>query len=124
MFELATDYKIDTEHTKIIRTHYRLFLENMDVESSGLIIELFAMKVIDQRDMEELKSIASSISKIERLLSMLSRTSSHQWEQFLMALDKSGQSHVADTIRGKSTGDLTGFPYLSIFVIKLHGTIE
>ena len=81
----------------------------MDVKYSGLLAELFAMNVIDQRDKEELESIESSSSRIERLLSVLSRTSYDQWEQFLVALDRTGQRRLANVIRGKQTEDFPGF---------------
>jgi hypothetical protein len=57
----------------------------MDVKDVGLIAELFAMKVIDYRDKTELESMENSTCIIERLLSMLSRSSSDQWELFLSA---------------------------------------
>jgi hypothetical protein len=57
----------------------------MDVKDVGLIPELFAMKVIDLRDKTELESTENSTSIIERLLSTLSRSSSDQWELFLLA---------------------------------------
>ena len=79
------------------------------MKDSGLLAELFAMKVIDRRDKEELESIENSTCRIERLLSMLSKTFSDQWEQFLVALDTTGQRHLADMIRGKQTEDLSGF---------------
>jgi hypothetical protein len=41
-------------------------------------------------------------------LSMLSKTSSDQWEQFLVALDATGQRHLTDVIRGKQAEDLPG----------------
>jgi hypothetical protein len=81
----------------------------MDVKHSGLIAELFAMNVIDQWDKEELESIESSTFRIERLLSMLSKTSSDQWEQFLVALDTTGQRYLADMIRGKQTEEFPGY---------------
>ena len=90
----------------------------MDVKYSGLLAELFAMNAIDQRDKEELESIESSTCRIERLLSMLSKTSSDQWEQFLMALDASGQHHLADMIRGKPTEDFPGFIIICSLVHK------
>jgi Caspase recruitment domain len=80
----------------------------MDVNDSGLLAELLAMNIIDQQDKEELESVESSTSRIERLLSMLSKTFSGQWEQFLVALDATGQRHLADVIRGKQTEDLPG----------------
>ena len=90
----------------------------MDVKKSGLLDELFAMNVIDQRDKEELESIESSTCRIERLLSMLSKTSSDQWEQFLVALDTTGQRYLADMIRGKQTEDLPGCKSICSFVYK------
>jgi hypothetical protein len=83
----------------------------MDVKDVGLIAELFAMKVIDHRDKNELESMENSTYIIERLLSMLSRSSSDQWELFLLALEKTGQQHLADMIRGKLTEDVSGFRF-------------
>jgi Caspase recruitment domain len=103
---LCTDYKIKNQHTQHIRQYYRHLLEQLDVKHSGLLAELFAMNIIDQQDKEELESIESSISRIERLFSMLSKTSSDQWELFLVALDVTEQGHLADMIRGKRTADL------------------
>ena len=88
----------------------------MDVKHSGLLAELFAMNVIDQRDKEELESIDILTCRIERLLSMLSKTSSDQWEQFLEALDKTGQRHLADIIRGKQTEEFPGSIIVCSFV--------
>jgi hypothetical protein len=81
----------------------------MEVKNVGLIAELFAMKVIDHRDKNELESMENSTYIIERLLSMLSRSSFDQWELFLLALEKTRQQHLADMIRGKPTGDVSGF---------------
>ena len=92
----------------------------LDVKDSGLLAELFAMNVIDQRDKEELKSIENSTCRVERLLSMLSKTSSDQWEHFLMALDRTGQRHLADVIRGKQTEELPGFIIICLLVHKLR----
>jgi hypothetical protein len=75
----------------------------MDVKDAGLIATLFAMKVIDLREKDELGSIENSTCRIERLLSMLSRTDSNQWKLFLLALDETGQRHLADIIRGKGS---------------------
>jgi hypothetical protein len=83
-------------------------VEKMDVKDVGLLAELFTLNVIDRRDKEELQSIENSICRAERLLSMLSRTSSDQWEHFLLALERTGQQHLADMIRGRQTEDLPG----------------
>jgi hypothetical protein len=77
----------------------------------GLIAELWTKGVIDHRDKNELESLENSTYIIERLLSMLSRSSSDQWELFLLALEKTGQQHLADMIRGKLTEDVSGFRF-------------
>jgi hypothetical protein len=84
----------------------------MDVKDAGLIAELFRMNVIDRRDKNELESMENSTRISERLLSMLSRTTSDQWELFLSALDNTGQRHLANVIRGKaSEEDIPGFVF-------------
>jgi hypothetical protein len=98
----------------------------MDVKKARLIAELFSMNVIDRRDKDELESMENSTSIIERLLSMLSRTSSDQWERFLSALDNTGQRHLADIIRGKHIADIPGFYILSIWlqVVLMESTLS
>jgi hypothetical protein len=110
-----TDYQIDSEHTELIRRHYGCLLETLDVENARLITTLFAMKVIDLRDKNELESIENSTCRIERLLSMLSRTSSTQWESFLLALDETGQGHLADAMRGTGPA-IEHIPGLYIYI--------
>jgi hypothetical protein len=116
---VKTDYQIDSEHTELIRRHYGCLLETMDVKDAGLIAKLYAMKVIDLRDKDELESIENSTCIIERLLSMLSRTSKAQWESFLLALDETGQRHLADTIRGKVT-EIENIPGFYPFCFKQY----
>lgn len=110
--DLNADYKIDSEHAELIQRHYRRLVEQLNVRDVGLIAELFAMKVIDRRDKEELESMDNSSIKIERLLSTLSRTSSDQWKRFLLALDRTGQQHLADVLREKMTEEITGYFHL------------
>jgi hypothetical protein len=87
----------------------------MDVKNSGLIDELFAVNVINHAAKDELESMENSTSIIERLLLMLSRSSSDRFELFLSALDKTGQRHLADMIRGKASDeDIPGFHLLCI----------
>jgi hypothetical protein len=87
----------------------------------GLIVELWTKGVIDLRDKNELESLENSTYIIERLLSMLSRSSSDQWELFLLALEKTGQQHLADMIRGKLTEDISGFRFYNI-VLHVYTT--
>jgi hypothetical protein len=80
-----------------------LLLEILNVQNSSLIAQLLAARVIDFREKEELESANCSTHRIQRLLSMLSRKSSSQFEDFLKILDKTGQGHIAKALRGKYT---------------------
>jgi hypothetical protein len=94
------------------------------LKEAGLLAELFAMNVIDQRDKEELESIESSTCRTEKLLVMLSKISADQWEQFLVALDRTGQRHLADMIRGKQAEDFPGFIVLSVRSFTKHPIVS
>jgi hypothetical protein len=84
-------------------------MEEMDIRNSGLLTELFAADVIDREENDELDSCESSTRKIERLLSIMSRKSSEQFERFLTALDNTQQRHLADALRRKLSGVNPGF---------------
>lgn len=68
---------------------------------SGLMEYLYELDIIDATDMEELAASSSSTRRAEKLMSLMSRKKSAQFEIFLNALDTTGQKHVADVIRGK-----------------------
>jgi hypothetical protein len=77
-----------------------LLTKNLDVKDSGLIAELYSMKELDDQEKDDLESCDSSSRRIERLLSILSRRSSSHFEEFLDALDRTQQKHIAKEIRG------------------------
>jgi hypothetical protein len=81
-----------------------LLTRNPNVKDCGLIDELYSKKVLDDEEKDDLESCESSRQRIERLLSMLSRKSSNQFEEFLEALDRTRQKHFAKEIRGTSRG--------------------
>jgi hypothetical protein len=75
-------------------------IENLDVKHSGLIAELYSKNILEHHEKDELESSDSSIRRIERLLSMLSRKHSSRFEEFLDVLEMTGQGHIANRIRG------------------------
>jgi hypothetical protein len=81
-----------------------LLIRNLDVKDCGLIGELYSKKVLDDEEKDDLESCENSRRRTERLLSMLSRKSSSQFEEFLEALDRTGQEHIAKEIRGTLSG--------------------
>jgi hypothetical protein len=105
---VCTDYEIDSQHTKCIQQHYVPLTKNLDVKGSGLIAELYSKKVLDDKEKDDLESCENSRRRIERFLSILSRKSSCQFEEFLGALDRTQQKHIAKEIRGTAK-DSAGF---------------
>jgi hypothetical protein len=101
---VCTDYEIDSQHAKRIQQHYVLLMNSLDVKDSGLIADLFTISVLDLEEKDDLESRESSRRRTERLLSMLSRKSSSQFEEFLEALGRTGQEHIAKEIRGTCGG--------------------
>jgi hypothetical protein len=91
------------DHTKVIRQNYIYLIENLDAINLGLVDQLFADKIIDQTDKEDLESRAISTRRIEKLLSIVSRKSAERFEQFLGALDKTGQQHISAQLRSCQT---------------------
>ena len=80
----------------------------MNAKDSGLISKLFSKEVVEQREKEELESVESSTRRNEKLLSLLSRKSTDQFQEFLSALDQTGQQHIANRIRGIEIPVTTG----------------
>ena len=106
MIKYDLDYDEQSSHTSVIREHYVFLLENLDVKTSGLVHELFSRHVISAVDREDIAAEMTSFRANDKLLSVLSRKSSQQFQLFLHALDKSGQRHVRDVIDdrpGKNT---------------------
>lgn len=86
-------------HQEVIRRNYIELGETMDLEYSNMLSELLCLDVIDNREMESIRSEVTSYDKNEKLLSLLSRKSPNLFEKFVFALDKTRQEHIADVIR-------------------------
>jgi len=73
-------------------------LETLDVKFSGLVGHLYADLIVSAVEVEDISAEQTSFRASEKLLSVLSRKSSEQFQQFLDALDHSGQQHVRNVI--------------------------
>ena len=79
-------------------------LENLDVKISLLVDELVSRYVVSAREMEDIAAEVTSFRANDKLLSVLSRKSSQQFQLFLDALDNCHQEHVRDVIAGRRPG--------------------
>jgi len=83
---------------KIIQRHYMFLVDKLDAKDSGLVGELYSAEVLSAGEMESVCAEATSSEQNVRLLTVLSRKTKAQFDQFLDALDKTGQQHVQNKI--------------------------
>ena len=81
-----------------IQQHYLFLVENLDVKYSGLVGELYQAEVLSREEREAVSSELISFTQNEKLLSILSRKTTDQFDKFLDALDNTGQQHVRNHI--------------------------
>jgi len=91
----------DVECTAWIREHYVFLLDNLDSVFSGLVGYLYQFEVFDATERDDVRTERTSAKQNERLLSILGRKSPEKTQQFYVALDVTGQSHIRRTISGK-----------------------
>lgn len=117
---LFADYDIDGQHTEIIRQNFTYLQDNLIPKCSGLLSLLFQKKVLDEREKGIIEADDSAICQTEKLLSVLSRKSSEQFDLFLGALDNTNHQHVANVLRNaqKSIESSSGTT-LNVLYLKL-----
>jgi len=93
----------DVECTAWIREHYVFLLDNLDSVFSGLIGYLYQFEVFDAAERDDVRTERTSAKQNERLLSILGRKSPEKIQQFYVALDQTGQSHIRRAITGNQT---------------------
>ena len=88
--------------------------ETLDVKSLGLVAQLYSDQVISALERDDILAEKTSFRANEKLLSVLSRKSPQQFQLFLHALDKCGQSHVRNVIADQT--DQTGQTGLHLYL--------
>jgi hypothetical protein len=73
-----------------------------NIQPQFIIDHLYQFKVIEQQEKEEINdpNVIETVRK-SRLLDIMSRKSSAQFNRFLTALDESGQEFISEHLRGK-----------------------
>ena len=87
------------DHTQTIRQHYVFMLEHLDVFS--LLDELYQAKVLTDEEMNIISLEAIRISRVAKLLSVLSRKTREQFDKFLDVVDKVGYEYIVDHVTGR-----------------------
>jgi len=89
------------EHARIIQHHYLYLVEKLDVKC-GLLDYLLSFGVVKQAEWETVSAAMTATTQTEKLLSVLSRKTRDQFNQFLEGLVATGQQHVRGHITGQS----------------------
>ena len=85
--------------------NYQFLVEKIETEGP-LLSYLFQHEVLDEHETAEIRALAVRHKKNEKLLDFILRSAPAQYEQFLEALNESGQEHVGSVLIG---GNLTMF---------------
>ena len=93
----------DVAYTAWIREHYVFLLDNLDSVLSGLIDHLLQRQVIDDAELEDVRTERTPAKQNGRLLSVLGRKSPEKIQLFFTALDETGQGHIKNEITGQGT---------------------
>ena len=87
-------------------------MEHLNANSSGLLDELSQAGMISKEDRDQINSEVSSFMQNAKLLSVLSHKTDDQFEQFLNALDNTGQQQLHNHIitrKGQLLDDIVWF---------------
>ena len=104
-----------SEYSCLIGRHQKRLSEIIQPDF-GLVHQLLSRDVITYRDHEEIRAGESVYGRTDRLLQRLSSAAltSTQYDELLSALDCTGQTHVANFIRGD------GGKTLKVIVCPMH----
>ena len=76
-------------------------VDSLDAKHSGLVAELYQAGVLKPEERDIITAEVTSFSQNEKLLPMLSRKITDEYNKFLDSLDKTGQQHVRNYITGR-----------------------
>ena len=73
----------------------------MEAKHSGLVDELYQAEVLRGEEKDSINSEVTSTAQNQKLLAVLGRKNKDQFDEFLVALDNTGQQHVRNHITGR-----------------------
>ena len=110
-----TDYLITFKNYSLIRQKFSVIRCKMDTKHSGLLGLLYQNGVLDDEEKQDLDEIVSSSQRNERLLYLLNRKSSQQFDDFVSALHETGQDHILQ----EGNCILETLFYFSVVLVKI-----
>ena len=106
------DFDERSSHTIVIRRRYVFLLEKLDL--TDLVPELYSKQVISSVERDDIRAETMPFRANEKLLSVLSRKSAQQFQQFLDALSSCAQQHARNVIDAAVQPGLSNCRYYSV----------
>ena len=91
----ADDRPLLEEETCVMNDNLGFLTECIDSADSGLLDELYRVRCITLQQRKFLKEVKHEIKRNSELLDILTRRSFANFQQFIVCLNETGQSHVA-----------------------------
>lgn len=87
---------------EIIKANYTVFVDSIETMNSVLVNLLLEQTVITHRELQEIKAEKTNHEQNEKLLSIMTKKSQKTYKVLLHCLDITGQTHIADIMRGNN----------------------
>ena len=98
---------MSTHHARVICSHLNYLLKNVEIQKLPLYMSSYNVKIITSVEIQNITSKANPQRQLQMLLFLIARKPRRCYNQFLRALDKTGQGDVASKLRESSaTGKL------------------
>ena len=86
------------EHKQLLNRNRDKLVKNIDPDE--LITTLQSRNVLTSRDVGRIKEKSQTETQVEKLLDIISRKPDSAFEQLVLALEDTDQSHIAEILRG------------------------
>jgi len=92
---------VDVDHAVRLRAHYNYVVKNMEVKP--LLTHLSTSDVISPVDMYDMSSERDPRRQVHLLISLVVLKPAEDFDRFIVALERTGQSHVKQVVLDDST---------------------
>ena len=101
---VVVEFNLNTEHARIIRANLNYLLKNVKINELPLssYMSSYNVKIITSVEIQNITSETNPRRQVQLLLFLIARKSRRCYNQFLYALDKTGQGYLASRLREKT----------------------
>jgi len=89
-----SDYVMNVEHRATLLDNFTYLQKNMTLSGTSLLDTLLERGVLDNQEVDEIKSKTTNHERVDQLLQLILRTSQEQYHKFLDSLNKAHHKHV------------------------------